>query len=163
MRTRGLSSSSSATSSGSRGSKDANAKKPPTSASKFRFYDGKIPLCLQYSQGSKSRTAALYRNGRKQTKSTFLSSLSQLQKKLVEWLLTFQCSILDFVLQPVDRLFPELPAQQPSATCCRCHSTVNRSKSSSLLAVKTRSLDSYRMARRFTQQRRTASESHFFS
>ncbi|KAI6185292.1 hypothetical protein M3Y98_00006900 [Aphelenchoides besseyi] len=164
MRTRTHGSTGNLGSHGSRVVRDVNV--PKVSATKWRFFDNKIPLCLQYNGLKTGRGSTLNnRNGRK-TKKTIFTHLGQLQKKVYEWIVRFQYSIIDFILQPADRLFPELQNSTTSnnctGACCQCRQVV-KSKSASMLAVKSRSTDSIlRTNRRFMSQRRTASESRFF-
>lgn len=74
--------------------------------------------------------------------------LYKFREKLVKLLLNIQFKILDFILEPADKLFPAtVTDKQPiqrfggcSGTCCRSHLTANRSQSASTLSIKNKAV-----------------------
>lgn len=80
-------------------------------------------------------------------------TLSRFRERLVELLFHIQLKILDFILEPADRLFPnEVNIRQLvrecTSSCCRKEIPTNRSQSATLLTLKHRHHQTYSMARR---------------
>jgi hypothetical protein len=90
-------------------------------------------------------------------------TLNRFREKLVEILLNIQLTILDFILEPAERLFPNkaeacYPAQRfggCASSCCRSRLPASRSQSTTVLSIKNR----HHLT---VHQRRTISENFNF-
>lgn len=158
--------------------------------SSTKWQTTKKPLCSQYSNAKNSKSSLLNnsRNIRRQTPKSnnfdaiilinhlFLANifdtLYRFREKIVELLFSIQLRILDFILEPAEKLFPNdmSPVKHPiqrfggcPGVCCRAaHLPANRSQSaSSMLPIKSRGMD--RRHLQYSMQRRTVSENWNFN
>lgn len=133
----------------------------PSRSSSTKWQPAKKPLCVQQSNAGKYSRSTNVRNIRRQTKCNRISSvpnqffpipvnifdtIKRVREKLVELLLNIQLTILDFILEPADRIFPNengacYPVQRfggCSGSCCRSKMSANRSQSTTALSIRNR-------------------------